>query len=394
MSDSEFARKLADAETTKAQLKLFQRKMHKHQLPPVPEIMHKNRFSALAEEESKHQTVHRRLSDGTQSSGSKHCTNPTLRDVAVFKGVGSGEALARRINKQRARQGGRPSCKMQGKSGKSKSGRVSSVPDNDIPESQLKPAQVPSVAGNNSGTSINISSISKSIEPISKSTCVTECEQLHRKQTCDKSVAENGLQEKSIVCGQDANHVSVSSSVQSHFIGDDCDIVKIFDEAERDLDLIWNDLSLCPFEVTKSVSFSHACENQSSSSSREAQAKASKPLKSIVESSSRDAQNGASCSTTFGNVSVPSSRDALDGECASSGSKFASDCQDFNYEIPPPLKNLDKLNKYKAKTAHSWRCVEAKVDSGAGVSVANRDTFGEYLTYPTYESERGITYTI
>ena len=58
-----------------------------------------------------------------------------------------------------------------------------------------------------------------------------------------------------------------------------------------------------------------------------------------------------------------------------------------------PLNNLEKLAVHQAKKSTSLRTVKVKVDSGAGVSVANKKTFGDYQILPTYESERGMTYT-
>ena len=74
-------------------------------------------------------------------------------------------------------------------------------------------------------------------------------------------------------------------------------------------------------------------------------------------------------------------------------SVFTSDCVGFDHTIPVQVSDLDKLSKYQAKTGTKLRTVKVKVDSGAGVSVANKKTFGDYQIFATYESERGMTYT-
>ena len=69
-----------------------------------------------------------------------------------------------------------------------------------------------------------------------------------------------------------------------------------------------------------------------------------------------------------------------------------SDCNNFSGSIPPQLNDVAKIQRYQAKKT-KLRAVEIKVDSGAGVSVASKGSFGEYQVFPTYESRRGIMYT-
>ena len=53
---------------------------------------------------------------------------------------------------------------------------------------------------------------------------------------------------------------------------------------------------------------------------------------------------------------------------------------------------MSKMRKY-ARSGTGTKVVRAKVDSGAAISVASRNTFPGYKISPTYESENGIEYT-